>query len=173
MQFCVLKNEFREEAKEWAVFATAKELLRRTVELYRKERLPKMLDRAEEFLCELTGGEYERILPEERGSGFYIQRKDHQLFSADELSQATSEQVYVAIRFALAEALQLRCPFPIIIDDGFVNFDETRTARTIKLLRRLTQNQVLFFTCHDHLLKHFSQEEIFQLQDAGQMEKTV
>jgi uncharacterized protein YhaN len=163
-----LKYEFREEAKEWAGLAVAKELLRGTVERYRRERLPKLLAKAEEFLQCLTDGQYLRILPQQSGIGFLVERKDHTLFEANELSQATAEQVYVSLRLALAAALNPRFPFPIIMDDSFVNFDEGRTKRMFRLLRGIPQNQVLFFTCHRHLLNEFKEEEIRQLHQLVQ-----
>ncbi|MBT2759422.1 AAA family ATPase [Mesobacillus foraminis] len=158
-----MRYEFEEEAKEWAKYALAKEVLNRTVEDYRKERLPKMLAHAEKILQRLTNGEYIRMIPQLSGSGFIIERKDHTLFEANELSQATAEQVYVSVRLALTSTLISRYPFPIIIDDSFVNFDKKRTKRVIELLREYTGNQVLLFTCHDHLLKEFQSGEVFNL----------
>jgi uncharacterized protein YhaN len=163
-----LKYEFREEAKEWAGLAVARELLRGTVERYRRERLPKLLAKAEEFLQDLTRGQYIRILPQQSGSGFLVERQDHTLFEANELSQATAEQVYVSLRLALASALYSRFPYPIIIDDSFVNFDEERTQMMFQLLRGIPQNQVLFFTCHRHLLDQFKNEEILPLRQLVQ-----
>jgi uncharacterized protein YhaN len=122
-----------------------------------------MLAHAEKILQRLTNGEYIRMIPQLSGSGFIIERKDHTLFEANELSQATAEQVYVSVRLALTSTLISRYPFPIIIDDSFVNFDKKRTKRVIELLREYTGNQVLLFTCHDHLLKEFQSGEVFNL----------
>lgn len=158
-----MRYEFEEEAKEWAKYALAKEVLNRTVEGYRRDRLPKMLEHAEGILQRLTNDEYIRIIPQVSGSGFLIERKDHTLFEANELSQATAEQVYVSVRLALTTTLLSRYPFPIIIDDSFVNFDKKRTRRMIELLREYTENQVLLFTCHSHLLEEFREGEIFHL----------
>ncbi|MDV2887592.1 hypothetical protein RYX45_20680, partial [Alkalihalophilus pseudofirmus] len=74
------------------------------------------------------------------------------MFEANELSQATTEQLYVSIRLALATTLYENYQFPIIIDDSFVNFDAGRTRKVIELLKKLAGNQILFFTCHEHLL---------------------
>ena len=59
-----------------------------------------MLSKAEEYLSFLTDGNYQRIHFRESGSGFLVERKDHTIFEANELSQATTEQLYVAIRLA-------------------------------------------------------------------------
>ena len=161
-----LQHEFTDDAKEWAKFAIAKDLLSRTLDRYKDERMPRMLSTAENFLSILTDGSYVKIIPQVLGSGFLIERKDHVLFEANELSQATAEQVYVSIRLALAASHYDRYPFPIIIDDSFVNFDHNRTARIIKLLREMcNNNQILIFTCHHHLLDYFTENEIVNLQE--------
>ncbi|MCM3573372.1 AAA family ATPase [Mesobacillus subterraneus] len=161
-----LQHEFTEDAKEWAKYAVARDLLSKTIDRYKDERLPRMLARAESFLSILTDGSYMKIIPQVSGSGFLIERNDHLFFEANELSQATAEQVYVSIRLALAADHYDRYPFPIIIDDSFVNFDHNRTARTIKLLREMSNNnQILIFTCHRHLLDYFSEKEIVNLQE--------
>lgn len=160
-----LQHEFAEDAKEWAKYAIAKDLLSRTIDHYKDERMPRMLAKAESFLSILTDGSYVRIIPQVSGSGFLIERNDHLLFEANELSQATAEQVYVSIRLALAAVHYDRYPFPVIIDDSFVNFDHNRTARIIRLLREMSNNQILIFTCHRHLLEYFSDEEILNLEE--------
>ncbi|MBT2640683.1 AAA family ATPase [Bacillus sp. ISL-41] len=161
-----LQHEFTEDAKEWAKYAVARDLLSKTIDRYKDERMPRMLARAESFLSLLTDGSYVKIIPQVSGSGFMIERNDHVFFEANELSQATAEQVYVSIRLALAADHYDRYPFPIIIDDSFVNFDHNRTARTIKLLREMSNNnQILIFTCHRHLLDYFSEKEIVNLQE--------
>lgn len=157
-QFKQKKGEFEEEAKEWAVYRLAQDVLSQTIEKYKNVHLPQMLSKAESYLCFLTEGNYCKIFLHPSKTGFLIERKDHTVFEANELSQATTEQVYVAIRLALATTLYERFQFPIIIDDSFVNFDANRTKRIIELLGEFKQNQILFFTCHRHLLAYFSKE---------------
>ncbi|MEH6986805.1 ATP-binding protein [Cytobacillus firmus] len=159
-KFALLKSEFEAEAREWAKYAAAKDILDRTIRSFKNERLPKMLDKAEHYLSYLTNGRYVRIFPKEEGSGFLIESRTGAVFEAKELSQATAEQIYVSFRLALAMTIYGKYPFPIIIDDSFVNFDHVRTERMINLLKSLTNRQVLFFTCHKHLLPYFQEEQI-------------
>ncbi|PAE25324.1 AAA family ATPase [Bacillus sp. 7894-2] len=159
-KFALLKSEFEAEAREWAKYAAAKDILDRTIRSFKDERLPKMLDKAEHYLSYLTNGRYVRIFPKEEGSGFLIESRTGAVFEAKELSQATAEQIYVSFRLALAMTIYGKYPFPIIIDDSFVNFDHVRTERMITLLKSLKNRQVLFFTCHKHLLPYFQEEQI-------------
>ncbi len=163
-RFKLLQSDFAEEAREWAVFKTAKEMLQKTVQIFKEERLPAMLNMAQRYLSFLTDGQYVRIIPKQEGSGFLIENREHLLFEANELSQATTEQIYVSIRLALAVTIYEKFKFPIIIDDSFVNFDGKRTDKMIRLLNQLKQHQILFFTCHEHLLQYFNDEAIIRLQ---------
>jgi uncharacterized protein YhaN len=122
-----------------------------------------MLAQAEEYLSFLTEEQYQRIHLQQSGTGFLIERSDHTLFESNELSQATTEQVYVSIRLALATTLYEKYCFPIIIDDSFVNFDANRTKKVLELLTTLQHNQILFFTCHTHLLPYFQPENVMYL----------
>ncbi|MGG0719223.1 AAA family ATPase [Robertmurraya massiliosenegalensis] len=172
-QYKQLQSEIDEEAKEWAKLMVAKEMLQRTVNRFKEERLPAMLKKAEEYLTFLTDGNYLRILPKTEANGFLIERKDHLLFEANELSQATTEQVYVSLRLALATTIYKKYSFPIIIDDSFVNFDHIRTSKVIDLLKNMEENQILFFTCHQHLLNHFQGKEIMQMDKLADSEKGI
>ncbi|MEH7012751.1 AAA family ATPase [Neobacillus niacini] len=154
------KFELVEAAKEWSVFCLAQNILSKTVEKYKNVHLPRMLAKAEEYLYFLTEEQYERIHLQQSGTGFLIERSDHTLFEANELSQATTEQVYVSIRLALVVTLYEKYRFPIIIDDSFVNFDANRNKKVMELLTTLKDNQILFFTCHTHLLQYFQPEKV-------------
>ncbi|XJZ28103.1 AAA family ATPase [Bacillota bacterium Lsc_1132] len=158
------QNELTEEAKEWAVYRFAQDILSQTVEKYKNIHLPRMLAQAENYLSFLTDGHYRKIHLHPAKTGFLIEREDHTIFEANELSQATTEQVYVSIRLALATTLYERFKFPIMIDDSFVNFDAKRTQKVMELLKQLKQNQILFFTCHQHLLDYFSNTSTLFLQ---------
>ncbi|MDR4945845.1 ATP-binding protein [Neobacillus cucumis] len=163
-QFKQKNYEFEEAAIEWSVYRLAQDLLVQTIDKYKTVHLPRMLSKAEEFMLFLTDGRYIKIHLQQTGTGFLVERDDHTLFEANELSQATTEQLYVSIRLALATTLYEKYQFPIMIDDSFVNFDAKRTHKVIELLKRLKSNQILFFTCHPHLLSLFQKENVLCLE---------
>ncbi|UTI44383.1 AAA family ATPase [Niallia sp. RD1] len=161
--FKQFQSEFKEDVREWAKFAVAKQLLAKTVEQYKQKQLPAMLQKAEENLAFLTEGKYIRILPKQEGAGFLVESHQHVFYEAKELSQGTTEQLYLSIRIALAQTFYKSFWFPFIIDDSFVNFDEKRTEKVIQLLKKCEQNQLIFSTCHRHLLKHFPDNSLHVL----------
>lgn len=160
------RYEINELAKQWAKYAVAKSVLTRSILRYKNEKLPKVLKKASEFFSQLTNGNYLEILVDESNDELVVKRKDETVFRCYELSQATSEQVYVALRFALATQMESGIKYPIMIDDGFVHFDENRLKNMISILKEISKDfQILFFTCHNRLLSIFDQSSIFHLND--------
>ncbi|WP_456271920.1 AAA family ATPase [Bacillus sp. AK031] len=162
------KAVLNELSREWMKYSLARSALKKTIEEYKKEKLPRVIETAEEYLKILTNGEYTKLMSRE-DQNFIIKRKDGVIFTPDELSQGTKEQVYIALRFALVRMLRGVYSLPVIIDDGFVNFDKKRTEAVIKLIGQLKdETQVLFFTCHSHILQHIESENLIHLQN-GQL----
>ncbi|WP_409253334.1 AAA family ATPase [Bacillus sp. SCS-153A] len=159
------KAALNDLSREWLKYSLARSALKRTIEDYKKEKLPKVIQTADNYLGLLTNGVYSKIRSQQDQT-FIISRKDGMTFTPDELSQGTKEQVYIALRFALVGMLKDVYSMPVIIDDGFVNFDEKRTEAVMKLLEHLKEDtQVLFFTCHRHILKNVEDGETIHLND--------
>ena len=73
------------------------------------------------------------------------------------------EQLFLAIRFALVREFARRgVELPVVMDDLFVNFDQERTEAAADCLIELASEgqQVLFFTCHEHLARMFQEKKI-------------
>lgn len=160
------KTVVKEYAEQWVVKALAKDLLNQTVERYRKDRLPALLAHIEKYFNKLTSNKYKRVfLPDDKQS-FIVEREDGINFFAEELSQATAEQLYLSIRLALVKTINEQVNLPIIIDDSFVHFDHQRTANMLQVLQELKQeNQVIYFTCHEHIARKFQVENLVNLSE--------
>lgn len=158
------KAAFNEEAKEWAKLAIAKSLLNKTLDRYKRERLPKVIADAERHFSFLTNGNYRKIILDQSGEGILVQRSDGLSFRVEEVSRGTAEQIYVSLRLALADHTFENDSFPLIIDDSFVNFDAERTKRMLELLKKVSEKrQILFFTCHRYIMEHFSENQVIRL----------
>ncbi|MBG9537054.1 DNA double-strand break repair Rad50 ATPase [Bacillus thuringiensis] len=156
------KAQVREQVKKWAAYAAAKTVLTKTKQYYHEVHLPRILQKSEEYFVYLTGGRYSKIFSPSEAEPFIVERNDGMRFYSHELSQATAEQLYLSLRFALAKTFEHDYPF--IIDDSFVHFDAVRTNRTIELIKEIAQDrQVIFFTCHAHLLTYFTEKQIIKL----------
>lgn len=161
------KYETRELAKQWAVYKIAEWMIIKTKEKFQKEKLPKVLELASFYLEKLTNGNYTSIyLSENPKEAFLLQRKDQQRFAAVEVSRGTAEQLYLSIRLALAKEYQTKEMLPLILDDILVNFDSDRAYQSINIFRKIADDrQLLFFTCHKHILQYFDPSDIIDLNE--------
>lgn len=158
------KAAFNEEAKEWTKLAIAKSLLNKTLDRYKRERLPKVIADAERHFAFLTNGSYRKIILDQSGEGIWVQRSDGLSFRVEEVSRGTAEQIYVSLRLALADHTFENDSFPLIIDDSFVNFDAERTKRMLELLKKVSEKrQIFFFTCHRYAMEHFTENQVIRL----------
>ncbi|WP_449539299.1 AAA family ATPase [Ferdinandcohnia sp. Marseille-Q9671] len=158
------KSVVRDYSKKWATLAIAKDILSKTVTQYRKLRLPMVIERAEKYFSILTEKQYHRIYLDNEVDGFLVEDNKGIRYNPDELSQATSEQLYISLRFSLANTMHPKQSFPFIIDDSFVNFDSQRLTSAISLIKEVAkENQVLLFTCHHHVVEGFEDAEPIKL----------
>ncbi|MCP8968202.1 ATP-binding protein [Ectobacillus ponti] len=158
------RSRLRGQAEIWAVYAAARHMLERAKQRYHTVRLPQVLKQAEIYFSHLTAGEYTRLLAPERQ--LIIERHDGIRFDSRELSQATAEQLYLAVRLALASAFHVNAP--LIIDDSFVHFDSRRAGLAVQLLQQMARKrQILFFTCHHHMREMFAGQQVHELAEAA------
>ncbi|MEC4200622.1 AAA family ATPase [Bacillus sp. AAVF1] len=159
------KERVAELAKKWAAVKLIRQAVKNKIDEHKKVRLPKLLQTAETFLNPLTAGQYEKIYFSETDDSIMVMRKDGAVFYAHELSQATCEQLYLAIRFALALSHQKEVKLPFQLDDSFVHFDRERFKQVLNILKKLSgeNQQILYFTCHEHVREAFHDEDVILL----------
>ena len=100
-------------------------------------------------LARLTGGRYRRIEIDDRSLDIEVWAPERgDWVPAGRLSKGTIDQIYLAARIGLVRLVtQGRRP-PLILDDPFVTFDDTRAARAALLLRELSSDfQVIYLAC--------------------------
>ncbi len=125
----------------------------------KEDRLPQNLTDMRTYFERLTDGKYTQIIFQK--SGLKIRQNDGTVFEPFELSQGTIEQLYIAMRFAFIKNTADIANMPILVDDGFVNFDNTRKEVVYELLRELSATaQIFFFTFDRTVVQKFSEEQI-------------
>ncbi|MDK9699997.1 MAG: AAA family ATPase [bacterium] len=66
------------------------------------------------------------------------------------LSTGTREQLYLAVRFAIADYLGGNEPLPILLDEPFAHCDDIRFVSGMELLQKAArERQIILFTCHE------------------------
>ena len=132
--------------------AVAEALIRRTKAVYEQERQPEVLRLASRYFAVMTGGAYRRIIALGDRASVAAETDGGELVDSLFLSRGTQEQLYLALRFALAGAAAPVEPLPMLLDDLFVHFDADRLARTADVLREVAaERQIVLFTCHEHV----------------------
>ncbi|MFM9965263.1 MAG: ATP-binding protein, partial [Planctomycetaceae bacterium] len=149
------RSQLAAEVDRYLPLVYARHLLNAAVSRFEKENQPEMIATVSRLLGQMTDGKY--IGFDKSGGGqshVLIRRSDGVERTPDQLSTGTREQLYLAIRLAyVLHYCEKSQPLPIIIDDVLVNFDERRTRQTLSTLADIAKSaQVLFFTCHPHLV---------------------
>jgi uncharacterized protein YhaN len=162
-KFALAETELREMAVEWASLLIAGDWIEAALNLGKEDRMPTMLQDTSDYFKRLTGETYTRILFQK--NGMKVQRKDGTVFLPNELSQGTVEQLYIALRLAFVKNTADIVNMPILIDDGFVNFDSERKNIMFDLLEELSGTvQIIFFTFDDSCAERFSQKQVYMLK---------
>lgn len=107
---------------------------------------PKIAGRGQELLSKMTDGRYDRLSLSEDFTLWTGAEQENVLHDALWRSDGTVDQLYLALRLAVAENLT---PYaPLILDDALVRFDENRMKQAVEILKDISANkQVILFTC--------------------------
>jgi DNA repair exonuclease SbcCD ATPase subunit len=100
-------------------------------------------------ISRLTGGRYKRVSIDDQTLDIAVWASErNDWVPATRLSKGTLDQVFLAARIGLVRLVtQGRRP-PLILDDPFVTFDDTRAARAALLLREISADfQVIYLAC--------------------------
>ena len=107
---------------------------------------PRITRQAQDLLARMTDGRYHSVT---MGEDFSLQAgagQEETLHDALWRSDGTMDQLYLALRLAVAEELTPKAP--LILDDVLVRFDDVRMRAAVSILRELAENrQVICFTC--------------------------
>ncbi|MBD3861080.1 AAA family ATPase [Bacillus sp. 28A-2] len=164
-QLSIEQEHAKRLAKKWAAIQLVRSVIREKLNEHKETRLPALLQTASRFIQPLTNDRYEAILFSSEDDRLIVKRMDGRIFRPEELSQATCEQIYLAIRFALALSHQQECQLPFMMDDSFVHFDHVRLGRVLEMMNEMTrfETQLFYFTCHHHMKQAAEDRQITSL----------
>ena len=114
---------------------------------------PRISKRAQELLGQMTGGRYDRLSLSEDLSLLAGAEQEETLHDAIWRSDGTVDQLYFALRLAVAEELTPEAP--LILDDAFIRFDDTRLQAAMEILKQeAAEKQVILFSCQSREKKY-------------------
>lgn len=135
--------------KEYDAIALAMEVLALSNSTLQTRFSPALGERAASIFANLTGGRYNRVLLDRSMTPSAQQPDQLSPHEAEQLSQGTADQLYLAVRLAICEmVLPSDKAVPILLDDALVNFDDQRMAAALDYLLEVSaRHQILLFTC--------------------------
>jgi len=132
-------------ARQWVTRQLGATWIETALQQLTSQQLPAILTAAGTTFAQLTGSRYNEI--KLNGDTLVVQAVNGPQFSVAELSTATKEQLYLALRLTLITQLGPQAQLPLMIDDGFVNFDTHRRQQAWQLLATVAaKHQILYFT---------------------------
>lgn len=149
--------------RRWQVFAATSYVLNAIRIDYERDRQPETLQEASGYLSRLTRSRYSRVWTPLGEDSLRVDDRDGNSLSVEALSRGTREQLFLALRLALAASYARRgAPLPLVFDDVLVNFDAERAQAAAELLRDFAQagHQLLVFTCHEHVFELFQSLDV-------------
>lgn len=148
IQFELWKAEVEEQLVEWASYVYASKWILESLQKQLPSQTNEVIKVAGHYFNRLTQGRYYGIQME--NMKIAVQKNNEKWLFASELSRGTLDQLLVSIRLAFIENLSSKIALPILIDDGFVNFDSERKQIMLQLIKELSSKvQVIYFSLDD------------------------
>lgn len=127
---------------------------------------PRLTQCAEGYFARLTQGQYTQLTLSKDLDVSVQERGSVTPRPLAMLSQGTADQLYLALRLAMADlVLPASAACPLVLDDALLTLDDEHLRLTLALLMELAQDrQILFFTCqHRELALCAGQVDVIQL----------
>jgi uncharacterized protein YhaN len=154
-----LESEYarlRRLAEEYVSLVLASQALNEAIRRYREGSSTGLLSEASSIFRLLTCDSFEHleISEDDQAKPYLIGvRPGGEEIGVEGMSDGTRDQLYLALRLAHLKRHAIKeGPFPFIVDDILLTFDDDRARAALRCLADLGQSmQVLYFTHHRHI----------------------
>ena len=126
----------------------AQKILSNASEQLQRRFAPRISQRAQMIFGKLTGNRYDRLTLDKNLALQIGAENEDTLRESRWRSDGTVDQLYLALRLAVAE--ELTPDAPLILDDALVRFDDTRLEAAMQILSETAKSkQIILFTCQN------------------------
>jgi len=127
----------------------ALEVLAIASEEIKKEYLPALNERMSFYISKMTDGKYFDLRANDVLELMILISNTSKIVPVGYLSNGTMDQIYLAFRLALSDIFSPDGEkLPIIMDEVFAQYDDSRIEKTLNLFRELSkERQIFLFTC--------------------------
>ncbi|MGN1043434.1 MAG: ATP-binding protein [Acutalibacteraceae bacterium] len=116
----------------------------------RKNFSPKLNQRVSEIFSSIIKNKYEEIRVQKDYT--ILINNEGFITEYNKFSSGTIDQAYFSLRIAISEMVSENSKnIPLLLDDIFMQYDETRLANLLKFLKEYSETskrQIILFTCH-------------------------
>lgn len=141
-----IKNEEQEILKIGQAIELAKNVLEKAYEKMKNNITPKFTENLLKNTQGVIGEKYNNIIFNE-DEGIIVETENGNYVNANCLSVGTIDQLYLALRLAIADEVAKE-KLPIILDEAFAYYDEERLENILSYLNEnFKENQIIIFTC--------------------------
>ncbi|MDR1382997.1 MAG: AAA family ATPase [Planctomycetaceae bacterium] len=161
LELATLENRIAKHFSQWQVRGLATYVLEEIRSEYERQRQPETLNETSKYFAAMTEGRYTRVWTPFGEHTLFVDDFAGNSLDVSWLSRGTREQLFVAIRLALATTFERHgIRLPLVMDDVLVNYDSHRAFATAKTLLNFTREgesgrQLFLFTCHEHICRMF------------------
>lgn len=145
-QIQTLQKRIAQLEETAAALDLAQQTLAAAIEQLQRRFAPRITERARCLFARLTDGRYDRLNLTRELAVDTAAAGEMTMHSAQWRSEGTVDQLYIALRLAVAEELTPEAP--LVLDDALVRFDDRRLANALSVLEdAAVTKQVILFTC--------------------------
>ncbi len=122
----------------------AQQIIKEAQDIWKAENMPQLNENVDMIIRKLTDDKYQSV----KVLSDYRMRfsRDDNYYDAEYLSFGTYEQIYLALRLAMAKLI---CEgLPVFLDDILTSYDDERAKNAIMCLSDIKDKQIVLFTCH-------------------------
>ncbi|WP_326717261.1 ATP-binding protein [Vagococcus jeotgali] len=156
----------KEMSEQWITVRLAEELTREVFQFLSDQQLPTLLSTVSNYFKLLTEDKYVQVLV--RDGQLLVKDQSNRLWNTIQLSTGAKDQLYVAFRLGFIHLHHDDYKAPIIIDDGWLHFDEERKETLFKVLDVLSEKTQVLCMTSDMLMKEFYEHQGKQVLILGE-----
>lgn len=141
-----LKERLADLEYENNLINKTKEYLMSAYEKMKNSITPKFTKNLSNTVEKISNGKYNKVSINDE-QGLIVENQYGDYISAERLSTGTVDQLYLSLRLSMIDEISDES-MPIILDEAFAYYDETRLENILKFLSdELGNHQLIIFTC--------------------------
>lgn len=125
------------------------EVIEKVSERIHSQFAPQINKEVSELIKKITNERYTNIKIDDK-LGISVENPNtREIVPLDSLSGGTIDQIHFSLRYSIINSMEKE-NFPLILDDCFIQYDDTRLENILRYLDEISDNvQILLFTCHN------------------------